>query len=653
MKEEIRAPLGLWSADGALDIYVTVREIADREDYLVTIDRAPISPRHRKATMFRREDLRSQLAESDGFVLEETEQGFQVRRLKGTPATRVARQVGSMLFQLLFPESSAAYDLLGRCCELARDRDTRLRVLLELPENLTGIPWETLKSPPSGAYSQLLLKSKFLVVRFHGHLELLARESDGENIVLLVMANPIDTVRSGLSESFTTEQRELADWFRERKYQVEVIDGKNTRGQLETMVKEISTRRLRSCGFHFIGHGDVDLEGGYLVGTGKNRKADKIYWDDLSKILESLTFDWAFLNACETARSPVGSQLASVATSFSVLGEVPMVLAYLRPVDTREAEKISKDLYSRVLIENNPIDQVVQDIQRNLEDHNPGGLVLLGRPPRPDGCSEVRQKGGAQASMRESAEPTLPEMIKVAEGKLRRGLAEQQIRAIIGRFEQRQFAAFDEDELFSLLGRERNEILLVPGFEIARTPITRRQFRAFLLATGHQPSRSGLANEQWMMDAEQLLELPMTHVSYRDALAFCEWTGCRLPTGDEWKRAFRSGSRRLYPWGNAFDPTLCHCAEGNRGASPLPVGRFPTGKSGSGCLDLVGNVWEWTSDFRSQGQRQILGGSFKVRCEIFGLPLGIRWALEEERHADLGFRVARGLNAETPRESSE
>jgi len=170
---------------------------------------------------------------------------------------------------------------------------------------------------------------------------------------------------------------------------------------------------------------------------------------------------------------------------------------------------------------------------------------------------------------------------------------------------------------------------------IAYTPVTNEEYAMFVENT-KAAAPMGWTGKKF---PENKNDYPVTGVSYKDAVAYCEWLTkqdgkhkYRLPTEEEWELAA----------GPMPEDANINCGL-NQGITP--VHQFSETVSASGAIDMWGNVWEWTSTSKATVRGILLmnvkGGSWAtslVKCRT-----EYRGDAREPRFSDttLGFRLIR------------
>lgn len=145
------------------------------------------------------------------------------------------------------------------------------------------------------------------------------------------------------------------------------------------------------------------------------------------------------------------------------------------------------------------------------------------------------------------------------------------------------------------VGRDGGDAIAGPAhtvtlkpFFIDRTEVTNAEYKKFIDATGNKPP-TDWENGSYPDGRDNW---PVTNVSWQEANEYADWIGKRLPTEAEWEAAARGTDKRLYPWGNEWQPN-----NANVGTQAITeVGQYKEGASPVGALDMIGNVWELTAD---------------------------------------------------------
>ena len=203
---------------------------------------------------------------------------------------------------------------------------------------------------------------------------------------------------------------------------------------------------------------------------------------------------------------------------------------------------------------------------------------------------------------------------------------------------------------------QHREIIDVPAFYMDKTEVTNSQFKAFLDATNYKPQFPENFLKHWQGGSypEKKAQHPVVWVSVKDAQAYAEWAGKRLPTEVEWQKAAQGEDGRDWPWGNIYDPLKANMDSDDT----KPVGSYPNGKSPYGCFDMAGNVWEWTDSVQSDGYHYfswVRGGSYYFakgsRWYMQGGPVpnyqrAKFWMMTPalNRSSSIGFRCAKDVN---------
>lgn len=227
------------------------------------------------------------------------------------------------------------------------------------------------------------------------------------------------------------------------------------------------------------------------------------------------------------------------------------------------------------------------------------------------------------------------------------------------------------DEFIRYPKLNTTDAVTMPSYYMDKFPVTNKQFKEFLDATGYVPSDGANFLKHWEGSSipKGRENYPVVYISYEDAQTYSKWAGKRLPTEIEWQYAAQTSALNEWPWKQAtpvtrkeefvtetltvsalegIDPKVCNLGDGNL----YEVGKYPKGANPFGLQDLTGCVWQLTNDLYESGSYRYImmkGGSyFKPSSSWWYVQGGprelhyrqylLRVSQGFERNATVGFR---------------
>jgi iron(II)-dependent oxidoreductase len=331
----------------------------------------------------------------------------------------------------------------------------------------------------------------------------------------------------------------------------------------------------------------------------------------------------------EPLRDELGALYDAIEQPRKIRGELPILRAgevrpYMEQVHARTLEVLDEvDLQAEDPLLREGF--VYEMILAHEHQHNETMLQLL---------QMVEAYEPVERDHRPASEPVSegPEMVRVEGGHHQVGAGDDGF-------------AYDNE-------RPRDEVELAP-FWIDRTPVTNGAYLEFLAETGAEPPMywEGDGEGGWVRTAMGRTEpvdpaLPVIHVSWHEADAFARWAGKRLPTEPEWEAASSGVDRERAN----LDQLSFGCA---------PAGAYADAASRWGAVQMLGDVWEWTSSdflaypgfrafpypeysevFFGDTYKVLRGGAWAARRSVIR-PSFRNWDLAERKQIFSGIRCAR------------
>jgi len=592
-----------------------------------------------------------------------------------TPVTDV-QTTGAALFNAVF--AGRVGDCLTRAWQTAQAEAKGLRLRLRIDEQATtlaALPWETLY------WAQ---QARFLALSVHSPIVRYIEQPRADPPLavaaplrlLALIAAPADLTALDSEHEWHLLQTATADLVAQGQLVLERL-AQPTLAGLQDRLRQGDVHLL-----HFMGHGQFDAQTrqGTLFFEDAAGNAHPVDATTLAILLHDQPPRLIFLNAGQGASSDGQNFFAGVAQAL-VQARIPAVIAMPAPIRDTAAITLAHTFY-KALAAGYPADVALTEARKAIYAADPADAlaewatpILFSRAPDNQlfalGAADEQQSEGQPTvqvntdggtyiegnatvggdligrdksvhgdevhgdkvagdkvagnkitniyvtSAASPAAPTAPLLAATIE---RQTFEPETVLIPAGAF------VMGDDDVASAAPRRT---LPLAVYRIGKYPVTHRQYAEFLKRNPAQPEPD---KQHWFLrkPKKAWIDHPVVNMTWYDAVAYCDWlsqaTGRHyaLPNEAQWEKAARgpstgSGAGQIYPWGDTWRDGYANV----NSTATTPVETFAQAASPYGCLDLLGNVQEWTSSAWGEDDPPtayvLRGGSFRsqanaVRC---------------------------------------
>ena len=598
-----------------LDFDIEIR--AKQDEFEVTVRSSVGESTYLANFPFTDAQLETHLIKLENAILRSTRR----RRRTLSPEEEQVKRFGEKLFGFVLTDEALA--LFRQCQQEAHQQGDGVRLRLHIhPPHLSLLPWEFLFDQRRTDY--LCLDPYTPIVRYLDLAQTIPSLQVTPPLRILGMvASPNDLEPLDVDEEVARVEEAVAELQANGAVELVWLPDQSWR----SLQREMRTGPWHI--FHFIGHGgyDTNRNEGVVMFTNDRGEAHRISATQLSRLLarQRNALRLVLLNSCEGAHGGQNDVFSGTASTLLRSG-IPAVLAMQYDITDDNALEFSRTFYE-ALADGLAVDTAVSDARNAINLQNEYSLewgtpVLNMRSPNGQ-LFEIEQfpverqpVTVSQAIRRDPALTIASELTvtkETSKSKPPGPIDFDWVSIPAGEFLMGSDPSVDSDAR----GNEQPQhTVYLSDYRISRTPVTVAQFAAFVEAEGYvttaekEGSSYGYTGEKWDWikgaywrqprgpdsHVYDKADHPVTSVSWHDAVAFCQWAGVQLPTEAQWEKAARGADGRIYPWGNE-KPTEALCNFGMKIGDTTPVERYEAGKSLYGCLDMAGNVLEWTADW--------------------------------------------------------